>query len=454
MQQSLHILQVPALELSQLIRAELTSNPVLEEETEENENDGEVKTEDEQDAEADEKLDAEFEQLAKLDEEWRDYFNQTNAPVRATAEEDKLRQTFFESVASPQTLQEHLLSQLHLSEVDDKLRPHCEMIIGNIEDNGFLGATPDEIKSWDVPSGSFDRALKLIQSFDPIGVAARDLRECLLLQLLRLGHKEGSLAYRMVSEHINDLAARHYAEISESLGATLDNVHQTAGLIATLDPRPGSRFTTDESTYVTPDLNIQKVGEDWVVIPNDDWLPSIRISNTYKDILGTKQETEVKSYVRERLRAAKFFIKSIQQRQQTVLKIAREIVQVQLDFFEHGRGYLKPLTMTEVAHKIGVHETTVSRAIANKYMQTPHGLFEMKYFFTPGLRTSDGGSITQEQVKGAIAELVSGEAADKPLADQDIMKALQAKGITIARRTVAKYREELSILPSHMRRSK
>ncbi|MBI4025569.1 MAG: RNA polymerase factor sigma-54 [Verrucomicrobia bacterium] len=461
MQQSLHILQVPAMELNALIRQELTTNPVLEETQSEESSDESASTDPEEMERSetngeDAEMDKEFEQLAKLDEEWREYFNQTNTPVRPTAEQDQQWRAFFESVAHPQTLQEHLLAQLHLADVDKNLRPVCEILVGNIDDRGYLAATAEEMTAWsgDQP-GSAEAALRIIQSFDPIGVGARDLRECLLLQLRRLGHGENSLACRMITAHLDDLAARRHAEIAASLGASLEDVHRAAALISTLNPQPGNPFSADDNRYITPDMSVQKVGDDWVVVSNDDWLPSIRISNTYKDILGqSSQNREVKSYVRERIRAAKVFIKSIQQRQQTVMKIAREIVSVQMDFFNQGREFLKPLTMTEVAEKIGVHETTISRAIANKYMQTPHGIFELKYFFTPGIRLADGGSMTPDSVKAAIADLVASEAPEKPLADQEIMRALKTRGIPLARRTVAKYREELKILPSHQRRVK
>ncbi len=453
MQQSLHILQIPAMELSALIRQELTTNPVLEETQDE----GSSENSEENDAANEENdFEEEFKEMAQLDEEWRDYFSQNNAPIRRTQEEERQRQTFFESVARSETLQDHLLAQVQVADLPEIQRKLCETLVGNIDERGYLMATPEDLAGWSGGEpGSAEAALKIIQGFDPIGVGARDLRECLLLQLERLGHKEDSLAYRVVSRHMDELAARKHAEISEALNVSLDEVHRVAALIATLDPQPGSRFSSDDSRYITADMNVQKVGEDWVVIMNDDWLPTVRISNTYKDILGqSSQGQEVKSYVRERIRAARFLIKSIQQRQQTILKIACEIVRVQVDFFNHGSAYLKPLTMTEVAQKIGVHETTVSRAIANKYMQTPHGIYELKYFFTPGIRLADGSVISQEQVKVAISELVSNETSSHPLTDQEIMTVLKERKIPIARRTVAKYREELKILPSHLRKSK
>ncbi len=452
MQQSLHILQIPAMELNALIRQELSTNPVLEESPPSEETTETVPTDFES-----EPLDQEFKVLAQLDQEWRDYFYQTNLPPRpASEEEEQRRRTFFESVAKPETLQEHLLAQLQVTEVTNAQRQLCETLIGNIDERGYLIVTKEEMDEWShhLPEAS-ENALRMIQSFDPIGVGARDLRECLLLQLQRLGHSEDSIAIRIASGYLDDLAAKHYAEIAAALGVSLSEVHRAAALISTLDPQPGSSYSIDDHYYLTPDLVVQKAEEEWVVFANDEWLPHLRISNTYKDILGqSSQNNEAKNYVRERLRTAKFFIKSIQQRQQTVLKIAQEIIRVQIDFLNHGRSYLKPLTMTEVAQWIGVHETTVSRAIANKYMQTPHGIFELKYFFAPGIRLADGGIITQHKVKVAISELVASEAPDHPLTDQEIMQVLKGKNIPLARRTVAKYREELHILPSHLRKSR
>jgi RNA polymerase sigma-54 factor len=451
MQQSLHILQIATMELNALIREELTANPVLEEspteESPENSESSTTETEERDPSETqDDAFDEEFEKLAKLDQEWRDYFNQSNTPIRRSEEEEKSRQTFFESIAKSVTLQDHLQEQLQEAEVDDKLRPICETIIGNIDERGYLVATKEDMETWsgNVP-GSAEEALKIIQSFDPIGVGGRDLR----------GHNDESYAVQIVSKYLDDLGAKRHAEISTALNITLDEVHRTATLISTLNPQPGSRFSSTEDRYITPDMVVQKIGDEWVIMMNDDWIPSLRISNTYKDILGqSTQASDVKSYVRERLRSAKYFIKSIQQRRQTILKIAQEILSVQSDFFNNGTSFLKPLTMTEVAQRIGVHETTVSRAIANKYMQTPHGVFELKYFFTPGIRLLDGRSITQDEVKNCIAELISNESSDKPLTDQDLTEALKEKGIPIARRTVAKYREELKILPSHLRKAR
>jgi RNA polymerase sigma-54 factor len=461
MQQSLQILQAPALELRTLVQQEMLVNPTIEEVPVEEgpsreEPSDPAQIEQHAGNEPTESTDKEFAELAQLDQEWRDYFAATNLPVRRSAEEDQQRRAFFESIVKPQNLHDHLLDQLRLLETTDDERALCEIIIGNLDERGYLNSSLEEIST--VHHASVDQlqnALSIVQSLDPIGVGARDLRECLQLQLERLGHGKDSLAWQIVQNHLEDMAAKRYAEIASARRVDLEQARRAVALIGTCDPRPGSRFGANESQYITPELLVQKVGNEWVVIMNDDWLPRIRISNTYKDILGSSgHQAEVKSYVRERIRAGKFLIRSIHQRQHTILRIAQEILRVQIDFFENGRGFLKPLTMAEVSRVVGVHETTVSRAIAGKYMQTPHGVFELKYFFTSGIRTADGQTISHEAVKQAICELVAQEPSDNPLSDQAIMQALVEKKIPIARRTVAKYREELNIKPSHLRRSK
>ncbi|MFZ4694106.1 MAG: RNA polymerase factor sigma-54 [Verrucomicrobiia bacterium] len=453
MQQSLQILQAPTLELTALVRQELDANPVLEELPDEETEDGEVPGEP---VEAEEPAD-DLEAIAQLDQEWREYFSQAAAAApRANAEEEERRQTFFDSISRPETLSEHLLAQLSLAEVAELLRPVCENIIGNLDERGYLTATDEELLAWAGGRREVaDQALATVQSLDPVGVSARDLRECLLLQLRRLGHGADSAAARVVRSHIEDLASRRFAEIAGALGVRVEEIQRAAGVIATLDPNPGRRFAAGEDRFVVPDLAVQKVGDEWGVLQNDDSVPHLRIGNAYKDLLGeTGQTKEVREYVRERIRAAKFLIKSIHQRQDTILRIAREIVRVQRDFLENGREFLKPLTMAEMAGLMGVHETTVGRAVSGKYMQTPHGIFELKWFFTPGVKMADGGMISPDRIKAAISELVGDESEGKPLADQDLAEALKGRGMAIARRTVAKYREELGILPSHARKTR
>jgi RNA polymerase sigma-54 factor len=445
LQQSLQILQAPMLELRNLIQQELCSNPTLEEDQME-------PTIEDKKQEHDE-FQEEFDRLAKLDEEWRDYMAQSQSYSGRSAEDEERRQFFFDSLVGSQTLQQHLIEQLNSSDVSASDRQLGELIIGNIDDAGFLQAMPEEIaSSTGMEVADLVRVLEFVQTFHPVGVGARDLRECLLIQLRRLS-KEHSLEYRIVDRHIDDLGKRRFPEIARRLGTTTEQVQRAAGFVGTLDPKPGQIFTPDPNNYVLPDVNVEKIGGEWTISLNGEQIPHLRISNTYKDLMSQdKGGAEVKDYIRDKIRSGKFLIKSIHQRQQTISNIAHEIVGKQKDFLELGPSALKPLTMVQIADIVGVHETTVSRAISGKYMATPWGVFDMKYFFTPGYQTADGASMSNTSVKGTIAEMVKSEDDSSPLSDKEIVELLEKRGIPIARRTVAKYRNELNILPSNMRK--
>ena len=297
-----------------------------------------------------------------------------------------------------------------------------------------------------------DDVLKVIQSFDPPGVGARDLQECLLKQLERSGEGD-SIEFRIVRDYMEALGKRRIPEIARGLSIEVEDVQEAMGRIARLEPRPGRAFVTDNNQYILPEVFVHRSGDDFVVTTNNEQVPHLRISNTYKDLMAQSgNTTEVINYIREKIRAGKFLIKSLHQRQQTILNIGQEIVKRQRDFMEKGVAFLKPLTMVQVAEIVGVHETTVSRAVSGKYMQTPQGIFEMKYFFTAGIQTASGEGMSNTSVKDMIAEMFKKEDPTKPLSDQEIVRMLQEKGIVIARRTVAKYRSELNILPSNLRK--
>jgi len=446
LQQSLQILQAPMLELRNLIQQEVEQNPTLElEQTE--------PTIEDKQREAEE-FDAEFERLAKLDEEWRDYMSQSAGYSHRSAEDEERRQFFFDSLVKEETLQQHLFEQAQSGDLSPEDRKLAELIIGNIDDRGFLQTKPEDIaNNTGMDVADITRVLEVVQTFHPVGVGARDLRECLLIQLKRLG-KEQSLEYRIVDRFIEDLGKRRFPEIARRLNTTPEQVQRAANFIATLDPKPGQIFTADPNNYVLPDVTVEKVGGDWQISLNGDQIPHLRISNTYKDLMSSERsKDEVRDYIREKIRSGKFLIKSIHQRQQTISNIAHRIVDRQRDFLTFGPSALKPMTMVQIADEVGVHETTVSRAISGKYMSTPHGVFEMKYFFTPGYQTADGAAMSNTSVKGIIADMVKVENAKDPLSDKQIVEMLKEKGIPIARRTVAKYRSELGILPSNMRKT-
>jgi RNA polymerase sigma-54 factor len=479
LQQSLALLQAPTLELKALVEQELQQNPVLEEapsmEMESPDKDGAEGEKEAPTPESDlgeppsdlsfdpasekasnepvDDFQAEFERLVQLDQEWREHFAQTNLPVRSSPEDEEKRQFMFDSLVASTSLQEMLLEQARESGLPEGSWPIVEVLIGNIDDYGYLKTPVEEVAfSTNSTPEKVLEVLKVIQTFDPPGVGARDLRECLLLQMERAGH-QNTLEYRIVNEFMEALGKRRIPEIARGTDTSIDEVQEALERIARLEPRPGRAFLPDNDQYVLPEVFVQKVGDEYTVTTNNEHIPHLRISNTYKDLMAQGQNSpEVKNYIREKIRAGKFLIKSLHQRQQTILNIAREIVNRQREFMEKGVAALKPLTMVQVAEVVGVHETTVSRAVSGKYMQTPQGIFEMKYFFTAGIQTSNGDGMSNTSVKDMIAEIFKKEDPTKPLSDQEVVKMLQEKGIVIARRTVAKYRTELNILPSNLRK--
>ena len=454
LQQSLLILQTPLLELRNLVQQEMETNPVLEELPE----DSGANERSEAEASADENFKEEFEKLASLDEEWRDYMAQSASSNfdgrRGSKEADDKRQFLFDSIPVQETLQQNLIAQLNQTVLSADDRKTAELIIGNIDDDGFLQSTTEEMAlNSGIPQDEFERGLGSIQTFYPAGVGARDLRDCLLIQLRRQG-KENSLEHRIVSEHMEDLGRHRFPEIARSMAVTVEDVQKAADKIARLNPRPGQVFAAAPQNYVLPDVIAEKVDGEYQISLNTEQIPHLRISNLYKDIIasGDTQTSDVKDYIRDKIRSGKFLIRSIHQRQQTILNIAQQIVSRQRDFLDHGASHLKTMTMAEIADAVSVHETTVSRAVSGKYMATPQGVFEMKYFFTGGYQTATGESLSNVSVKQAILDLVKHESGSAPLSDHEIVQILSERGIPIARRTVAKYRTEMNILPSHMRR--
>lgn len=438
MQQSLNILQAPLMELRQLVAAELEVNPVLEEEPRENPPE----------------VDSGGEDRTDLADEWNEYFAQRATAEPWTAEAQERRQHFFDSQTRSPSLQQHLLEQLSGSSLSDRERGIGMVVIGNIDDRGYLCATDEEMASQAGCSiEEVTRVVEAVQALDPAGVGARSLSECLLLQLRRSGRGYG-LESRIVQHHLEELGRRKIPEIAKALHVTAAEVQRAAEAISELDPRPGRQFSAEEEQTVLADVTVEKDGDTYTVSLNSDEIPALRIGDDYKDMLSQSGSArEVRDYLREKIRGGRFFIKCIQQRQHTLLNIAKEIVERQREFFDIGPAHLRPMTMSQVAQAVGVHETTVSRAVSGKYMQTPRGLYELKYFFTSGYTTAEGQSVSNESVRQAIAELVRIEDSRHPLSDQEIVARLSEQGVPIARRTVAKYREQLGILPSHLRKS-
>jgi RNA polymerase sigma-54 factor len=456
LRQSLEMLQVPILELRAMVQKELELNPTLEELAPEGPALEIEHTTDEPDAPADNgemSFDKEFEVLAKLDDEWRDYFFQDLDNRPNTVEAEEKHQFLMDSLPQHESLQEHLMQQLGLTDLDPTDRQIGELIVGSINEDGYLTVPVKELAATTgLPLDRIQNVLLAVQEFHPVGVGAADLQDCLLLQLERIG-KADSVAGDIVRDHIELLASHKLDKIARLLKVSVEEVKAAAAFIATLDPTPGRAFSDNTSAYIFPEVVVRKVEGEYVVILNDDRLPHLRISRHYRDLMEAEDTPpDVKTYIRNKLRSSTFLLKSIDQRQRTIYRIASEIVKQQTDFLEHGVSQLRPLTMSAVAEQVGVHETTVSRAVNQKYMRTPLGTFEMKYFFNPGLRTSSGESISNKTVKDIIVSIVAEEDSSAPLSDITIMDVLKQRGITVARRTVAKYRDMSGIPPAHLRK--
>lgn len=443
MRQSLEILQATALELQQLVRQEIETNPVLEEEVPEEETPSEDASEESED---------EDDELRQLEEDWSDYSAEGAQNVDAAA--DARRRQFLEGVTPPETLAQHLEKQLGRLALDPVQRRIATLLVGNLNEDGYLAATAEEVADEaGAETAEVIEVLHLLQTLDPPGVGARDLSECLRLQLARRGQGQ-SVAARIVEGQLDLLGRKKFAEMASALRVSQEDVREAGALIASLNPKPGRAFAGELAQVLAPDVIIERTGDEFTVSLVRDSVPQLRISRTYRDLLGEAAGgAEVRSYLRDKIRGGKFLIKSIQQRQQTILAIAREIAVRQRAFLEAGVSALAPMTMAQVAEAVGVHETTVSRAIAGKTAATPQGVFEMKFFFTGGYRAADGAAVSSTSVKDAIAALIRGEDPLKPLSDQQIVEKLSADGLAVARRTVAKYREVLGILPSHLRKS-
>lgn len=461
LRQSLKILQAPSLELRNTILEELQANPTLEElsvdgvsieqetqEAAEGDGNGEVENDVEMNL-----SDEDYSILNKLNEDYREYFAQENSGKTYTSEDAEKRQHFFDSLVSETSLQEHLLGQADLLDLSKMEREAINYLVGSLDDRGFLTSSLSDLSLLaDLPLKVVQHASELLKNLDPPGIGAMDLKDCLLTQLRLLG-RSSSLASRIIRDQFDMLLRRRIPEIARKTSSTIPDVQTALEEIASLDPAPGRKFSEDNNRVIVPDVRVEKDGDDWTIILNNDYIPRLRISSTYKDIIAKGAITSKdKEYIREKIRAGKFLINSIEQRQQTIERITEEILKYQENFFEEGVSKLKPLTMNQIAQEVGVHETTVSRAIANKYIETPHGVFEFKYFFTPGYTSSDGQSVSNKSIKDRIATIIESENTAKPFSDQDVVKILAEEDVKIARRTVAKYREELGILPTNLRR--
>jgi RNA polymerase sigma-54 factor len=393
--------------------------------------------------------------LDKID--WREYVenysnNWQEGSFGGQGEED--RPSLESTLTRKNSLEDHLIWQLRMSSLTNGDQKIGAAIIYNLNDDGYLETPIEDLAALlEIDPAEVARILSHVQRFDPPGVGARDLRECLAIQLRNLGMEE-SLAARIVANHMDLLEKHRYAEIAKALGVPLEMAGQAIKVISLLEPKPGRDYSGQEPIYIVPDVFIQKVGDNFLVTLNEEAVPRLRLASYYQRVLNDSAvNNETRDYLQERLRSARWLVKSIYQRQQTIFKVANSIVKFQREFFEHGVSRLKPLVLRDVADDIGMHESTISRATANKYAHTPQGIFELKFFFTSGVRANDGGGdVSAETVKEKIRSMVASERREGPLSDQAIAEILRAQNINIARRTVAKYREALGILPSARRK--
>lgn len=474
LQQAIKLLQLSRMELCDMIREELMENPILEDGNDTSvelsrEEMGPIPEESVGETEIPQVAQSEVEstpevssdangdsQAAVSEINWEDYLDSyssnssgTTAPSREQSDElPSLEQT----LSKKTSLYDHLYWQLKLSGWSGDEVKVAELILGNLDQDGYFKEPPLEhiAQEADVSFDFAEEVLEMLQEFDPIGCCARSLEECLLVQAKHIG-ADDPIVVKMLKDHLGNLEKKNYQAIARDLKEPLEEIYEAAKVIMSLDPKPGREYTTDESHYVTPDVFIYKIGEKFFVVPNDDGLPKLKISGFYRSALGSGQNA--KEYVQEKLRSAQWLIRSIQQRQRTIVRVTESIIKFQREFFEKGVAHLKPLILREVADDIGMHESTISRVTTNKYVHTPQGLFELKYFFNSGIRlTNDDDKLASEAVKTKIKQLISAEDPKSPYSDQKIVELLRGQTIDIARRTVAKYREQLGILSSSKRR--
>jgi RNA polymerase sigma-54 factor len=455
LQQAIKLLQLSKLELQEVLNQELLENPLLEETAEEvKPEEAEAETTDqktEADDEAkkveDKEKDKEKDSFDEIDYDayFQDYIEYGYNPrMGEEHEEFPIENT----LTRPPNLTDHLTWQLMMSDASPRIKEIGVFIIGNIDEDGYLRATNEEVMAAaQYSAAEVDQALRAIQSLDPIGVGARDLRECLLLQLEFL-EVDNPLVETIIRDHWDMFMQRHFAQLAKALGIDMKTLEGIVEVIKHLDPKPGRKYSNERAIYVEPDVYVQKVGDDYVIVLNEDGMPKLRINGSYRAMLNSmdaKRDSETVNYIKDKIRSAVWLIKSLDQRQRTIYKVAESIVKHQREFLEKGIDYLRPLVLRDVADDIQMHESTVSRVVSNKYMHTPRGLFLMKYFFHSGIDSDTGEDISSLTVKKKIQSYIDGEDPRKPLSDSKIMKILNDEGINIARRTVAKYRDELNI---------
>jgi len=460
LQQAIQLLQLSTLELQEVVQKELLENPLLEEVAPETQD---APAEGPPTPEAPPTPTAEpvsAEPLAPTERQTDDLpfdltavmFDDQSEERSLVAQEEREELPFENMVRSVASLADHLEEQLRFATEDPTARRVGAQIIGNLDEDGYLRAELAEIaqRCSSTPE-EVERVLtEVVQKLDPPGIAARTIQECLLLQL-RNDPPVDPVSVEIVEQHFDDLSRRRYPDIARALKLSLDRIMESVEEIMGLEPKPGRRFGGADSRYIAPDVFVYKVGGEYTVVLNEDGIPRLRVNALYRSLLRSSGD-EARQYVEQKLRSAVWLIKSVDQRQRTLRKVTQSIVKFQREFLDKGLPYLRPLSLRDVGEDVSMHESTISRVTTNKYVETPQGLFELKFFFHSGIASGDGEMVSSVSVKKMIQDLLAGEDAAKPLSDQEVAATLKGRGLTIARRTVAKYREELGILPSHQRR--
>lgn len=457
LQQAIKLLPLARLELQTYLTQEMQVNPVLEEaatqqEDEEYDAESEMKEAEEQAAEKEEKgKENGVNDTFDYEAFFRDYFDLSYTPF--TSPEITEYPSFENTLVNPTSLTGHLEWQLGLSSPPEPINGIVREIIGNLDENGYLKVPLEEISQangYDMKD--VEKALDIVQHLDPVGVGARDLKECLMIQVHHYGYT-GTPVETIISEHLDLLRNHNYNELAKKLKCSMDDVELWVDHVKHLDPMPGLKYSSSRPQYVTPDVYVVKVDADYKIILDDDGIPKLRINPIYRRMMDESTSPETIEYIKDKIKSALWLIKSIDQRQKTIYKVAESIVRHQRSFLDYGIEFLKPLILKTVAEDIGMHESTVSRAVTNKYMHTPQGVFEMKFFFHSSLSNSRGVDVSSLSIKERLKKIIEAENPGKPLSDSEITSIFQKEGLKISRRTIAKYREDMKIAPSHQRRS-
>ena len=452
LQQAIKLLQLNRLELAQHCANELLENPLLEEFS-----DIEESTVNDEEASKEDTVMKEVlptTQQGTDDINWENYLNsQSSRPVEKGFRNVNPDLPSFESMHSrADTLSDHLLWQAKLN-LDEEKMVIAEEVIGNLDENGYLMVPVEDIaKKLQLGTHDIEEVLFKIQEFDPVGVGARDMRECLMIQTRHL--KSDDLVKKIITDHLADLEKKEYKLIAKRQNSTIEKVLDAVHMIQRLDPKPGRQFFDESLQYITPDIYVYYVNGEYVIVQNEDGLPKLKIANYYQSIMSAEKGTNTvaKEYINDKMRAALWLIRSIHQRQRTIYKVTESIVRIQKEFLEKGVAYLRPMVLKDVAEDIGMHESTVSRVTSNKYVHTPQGIFELKFFFNSSIKRVHGADVASEAVKERIRMIISSEDRKRPYSDQELVELLRQSNIDIARRTVAKYREMLGILSSSRRK--